>query len=194
MKPYNFIIRILYNYGGDEMKRMSYKAVSITLFPFLFLLIGCTEKVDKNTDNYIQTVEAVLHNALTGPNDQLKDILEKTDSEEKNAALAKYEADTYKEYFAKETSYNDFISRYGTVLMTEPYKNNYTLQVKNIDYERTDSKESIYNFSIQLQYQKEGKESSEVKKITGQANLNEDFKIERILIRVNDLWGSFENK
>ncbi|WP_312095958.1 hypothetical protein [Niallia sp.] len=176
------------------MKRMSYKAVSITLFPFLFLLIGCTEKVDKNTDNYIQTVEAVLHNALTGPNDQLKDILEKTDSEEKNAALAKYEADTYKEYFAKETSYNDFISRYGTVLMTEPYKNNYTLQVKNIDYERTDSKESIYNFSIQLQYQKEGKESSEVKKITGQANLNEDFKIERILIRVNDLWGSFENK
>ncbi|SLK33992.1 Uncharacterised protein [Mycobacteroides abscessus subsp. abscessus] len=173
------------------MKRIHYKAVSITLVPFLFLLMGCTEKVDKNTDEYIQTLEAVLHNALTGPNDKLKEILKTKDGKERATALAKYEANLYKDYFANETAYNDFISRYGTVLMTESYKNKYTLKVYNIEYERTHSKENIYNFSIQLHYQKEGKESPEVKVITGQADLNDNHQIERMLIRVNDLWGSF---
>ncbi|WP_400246766.1 hypothetical protein AB3U99_08035 [Niallia sp. JL1B1071] len=173
------------------MKRINYKAISITLFPFLLLLIGCTEKVDKNTDEYIQTVESVLHNALTGPNDKLKEILESKDGKERTTALAKYEENVYKDYFANETAYIDFISRYGTVLMTESYKNKYTLKVENIEYERTHSKENIYNFSIQLQYRKEGKDLPEVKKITGQADLNDEHKIERMLIRINDLWGSF---
>ncbi|MER2057444.1 MAG: hypothetical protein ABTA16_01395 [Niallia sp.] len=173
------------------MKRMKYKAVSITLFPFLLLLIGCTEKVDKSTDEYIQTIEAVLHNTLTGPNEKLKEILERKEGKERTLAMAEYEAKLYKDYFANETAYNDFTTRYGTLLMTEPYKNKCILKVETIEYERTHSKENIYNFSIQLQYQKEGKESPEVKKITGQADLNDEHKIERMLIRVNDLWGSF---
>ena len=37
-------------------------------------------------------------------------------------------------------------------------------------------------------------EEPEVKKVTGQANVNADFRIERMLIRVNDLWGSFDKK
>ncbi|CAI9389049.1 MULTISPECIES: hypothetical protein [Bacillaceae] len=172
------------------MKRIHYKAFSIALFPIILLLIGCTEKVDEKTDEYIQAVDAVLHNALTGPDDTLKDILELKEGNERSTALTEYEDSLYKDYFASETAYNDFISRYGTVFMTESHKNNYILAVENIEYERTHSKENIYNFSIQLQYQKEGK-SQEVKNITGQADLNDEQKIERMLIRVNDLWGSF---
>jgi hypothetical protein len=29
--------------------------------------------------------------------------------------------------------------------------------------------------------------------VTGQANLNEEHKIENMLIRLNDFWGSLEN-
>lgn len=194
------IIRILTYRGGDEMKKSCYRSFKITLIPFLILLlVGCTEKTDKDTDEYIQTVEAVLQTTLNGPNDDLTEIWNKhmenkIDVEEKREALVQYEEVVYKDYFANQTSYNDFISRYGTVLMVESYKNNYTLKVKNIDYERTDPKENIYNFSIALEYHKKGSESPEVKRVTGQANLNRDYKIERMLIRVNDLWGSFDKK
>jgi hypothetical protein len=175
------------------MKRINYKVVNLIFFPFLFLLIGCAEKVDNNTDEYIQTIEAVLHNTLTGPNDKLKEIVEIKDGKERTSALTKYEATLYRDFFANETVYNDFLARYGTLLLTEAYKNKYIFKVETIEYERAHSKENIYNFSIELQYQKEGQESPEGKKITGQADLNDEHKIERMLIRVNDLWGSFPN-
>lgn len=44
---------------------------------------------------------------------------------------------------------------------------------------------------MELQYQKEGSEKSEVQIVTGQANLNEEHKIEDILIRNEELWRSF---
>jgi hypothetical protein len=56
-----------------------------------------------------------------------------------------------------------------------------------------DSKEINYNFSVELQYQKEGSDLSEVEMVTGQANMNEEYKIERMLIRIEDVWSTFDN-
>lgn len=200
MKLFCVSIRIFFYRGGDVVKKSNHRTIKIALFPFLLvLLVGCTEKTVKDTDPYIQPVEAVLQNALNGPKEELKEIWNKQkeskiDGEEMQAALGGYEEKAFKDYFSNQAAYNDFISRYGTILMMEPYKKDYSLEVKNIEYERTDSKEKIYNFSISLAYYKKGMEEPEVKKVTGQANVNADFRIERMLIRVNDLWGSFDKK
>lgn len=182
------------------VKKSNHRIFIIALFPFLLiLLVGCTEKTVKDTDPYIQPVEAVLQNALNGPKDELIEIWNKqkegkVNGEEKQAALGEYEEAVFKDYFSNQKSYNDFITRYGTNLMMEPYKKDYSLKVKNIEFERTDSKGKIYNFSISLAYHKKGMDEPKVKQVTGQANVNADYKIERMLIRVNDLWGSFDKR
>jgi hypothetical protein len=135
----------------------------------------------------IQAIESVLQNALTGPNEELDKIMEKKEWIEE---LSQYEENLYRKFFANDTSYMEFVNNYGATLMIEPRRNNYKLKVKNIDYEKTDSAEIIYNFSVELEYQKEGSEKSEVEVVTGQANLNEEHKIEAMLIRMNDFLGS----
>jgi hypothetical protein len=164
------------------------RSFGVALFILLTLfMVGCTEKTEtEQQDENIETIEAVLQTSLTGPDDELIQILD-----ENFDALGQYEENRYKDYFADETSYMEFVSRYGSVLMIEPIRNDYKLTVKNIEYEKTDSKEIIYNFSVELQYQKDGAEKSEVEIVTGQANLNEDHKLENMLIRVNDLWVKF---
>ncbi|MFB4167906.1 hypothetical protein [Virgibacillus sp. JSM 102003] len=160
-------------------------ALGLSGFPFN------SEPTPSDTqDKNIQTIEAVLKNNLTGPDDELEQILE---GEGELEALGQYERKLYKEYFADDTSYQEYISSYGSVLWIVPIRNDYKLEVKNIEYEKSDSKEIIYNFSIELQYQKEGSESAEVETINGQANLNEDHKIEDMLIRVEDFMRSLSN-
>ena len=77
--------------------------------------------------------------------------------------------------------------------MSEPLRNGYQLKVTNIEFEKTESEEIIYNFSVEIQYQKEGSEKTEVEVVTGQANLNDEHKIEDMLIRIGDFMGSLGN-
>ncbi|SEM77005.1 hypothetical protein SAMN05192533_105250 [Mesobacillus persicus] len=157
----------------------------------LFMLVGCAENTETKTqDENIQTMEAVLKNNLTGPSEELKQIVKEKDW---TIPLRKYEEKLYKDYFADESSYVAFVNSYGSVLMTEPLRNSYQLKVNNIDFEKTKSEEIIYNFSVEIQYQKEGSEKSEVEIVTGQANLNEEHKIEDMLIRIGDFMVSLGN-
>jgi hypothetical protein len=173
------------------LKKRKYKFFATIIFAsVLSMLVGCTVNTEtESQDKNIQTIEFVLQNALTGPNDQLEQIIEKEGLE----SLVKYQEDLYKEYFANDTSYLEFVNNYASTLMIEPMRNDYKLKVKTIDFEKTDSEEIIYNFSVELQYQKEGSEKSEVEIVTGQANLNEEHKIEDMLIRIGDFLGSLGN-
>lgn len=132
-------------------------------------------------DENIQTIEAVLQKALNGPSDELKKVNESLGLKD----VVKYEEKLYKDYFANETSYTHFVNNYSSTLMMEPMRNNYKLKVKNIEYEKSESKEIIYDFTVELQYQKEGSETSEVEIVTGEANLNEKHKIEGMVIRID---------
>jgi hypothetical protein len=152
------------------------------------MLIGCTEKKETQDEN-IKTIEAVLQNSLTGPSDELKQILDK-ESEEKFDALNQYEEKLFKHYFANETSYRDFVNNYGSLVMIQHNSDYYNFKIKNIEYEKADANDSVYNFSVELQFQKEGSEKSETGIVTGQANLTEEHKIEGMLIRTKDFWSS----
>lgn len=171
-------------------KRMTQFFATAMFSLLLLILVGCTEsKETKTQDENIKTIEAVLQNSLTGPSDELKQLLEK-ESEEKFEALNQYEENLFKDYFANETSYRDFVNSYGSRLMIQPNNENYQFKIKKIDYEKVDAKDSVYNFSVELQFQREGSEKSDVGFVTGQANLTDEHKIEGMLIRTKDFWNS----
>jgi hypothetical protein len=156
----------------------------------LLMVVGCTEKKEtKAQDENLKTIEAVLQNSLTGSSDEMKQILN-SESEKKFEALNQYEQKLFKDYFANETSYTDFINSYGSLVMIQPNSDYYNFKIKNIEYEKVDAKDSVYNFSVELQFQKEGSEKSEAGIVTGQANLTEEHKIEGMLIRTKDFWSS----
>ncbi|MGJ9459882.1 hypothetical protein [Oceanobacillus sp. CF4.6] len=137
----------------------------------------------------IRSIEAVLQNALTGPSDEFKKVF----NSEELIDLVKHEEELYKDYFADDMAYLDFVMNNGSRIMIEAARNDYKLKVKNIEYEKTESEEIIYNFTVELQYQQVGRESSGVESVTGQANLNEEHKIEDILIRDGDFYNLIIN-
>ncbi|WP_419888327.1 hypothetical protein ACN6MT_23630 [Neobacillus niacini] len=174
---------------GIYLRKRTVKIFLTTLFILLLLMLsGCTEKKETQDDN-IKTIEAVLQNSLTGSSVELRQILDK-ESEEKIEALNQYEEKLFKAYFANETSYRDFVNRYGSLVMIQPNSEYYNFKIKNIDYEVVDAKDRVYNFSVEIQFQKEGSEKSETGIVTGQANLTEKHKIEGMLIRTKDFWSS----
>ena len=186
------------------MKRLSYvsSGIAVCVFAFSWLFFFNGKDIVLNTltslganetktqDENIQTIEAVLKNSLTGPSDEFKQIIDQTEWVE---PLQQYEENRYKKYFSDDLSYMEFVNSYGAVLMNTPLRNGYQLKVKNIEYEKIDAKDMVYNFSIELQYQKEGTELWEVETVNGQANLTEEHKIEGMVIRINDFLGSLEN-
>ncbi|ASK64181.1 hypothetical protein CFK37_19520 [Virgibacillus phasianinus] len=163
------------------MRKCTYKFLVTALFAsILLMVVGCTEKTENQTqDAHIQTIEAVVHKTLTGPTDELKQVLKSDGLED----FVKYEEKRYKEYFANDTSYLHFVNNFSWSLMMEPIRNNYKLKVKNIEFEKTESDEIIYDFTVEVQYQKEGSDSSEVTFLDGEANMNAEHKVERILFR-----------
>lgn len=72
--------------------------------------------------------EAVLKNALTGPSNQLKELVKEEGLEE----LRKYEDPLYKDHFADDCSYVSFAGSYASSLMIDPLRNGYQLNVKNM--------------------------------------------------------------
>ncbi|SDN65067.1 hypothetical protein [Bacillus sp. OK048] len=180
------------------MKKRMNNFFAIALFAsFLLMLAGCTEKKETQTqDENIKTIEFVLQNSLTGPSDELIQILDK-ESEEKYEELNQYEEKLFKDYFANETSYRDFVNNFGSTLMIQSSVNGeqlnyYNFKIKNIEYEKIDAKDSVYNFSVELQLQKEGSEEIKVDIVKGQANLTEEHKIEGMVIRDRDLLNSMD--
>ena len=144
-------------------------------------------------DENRKTIGAVLQNSLTGPSDELKQILDK-ESEEKFEALNQYEEKIFKDYFANEMSYRDFVNNYGSRVMIQPNSDYDNFKIKNIEYEKVDANDSVYNFSVGLQFQKDGSEKLETGIVTGQANLTEEHKIEGMVIRTKDFWSSMSKE
>ncbi|WP_085993376.1 hypothetical protein [Oceanobacillus senegalensis] len=174
------------------MKKQKHPFIVIALLTsFLLLMMGCTENTEsENQDENRRTIETVLQKNLNGPDEELEQIWNDMEGEEGIIAFGQYEENRYKNYFANDTSYQEYVSSYGSVLWIEPMRNNYKLKVNEIQLEQTDSEQIIYNFTVEVAYRKEGSKHSEVGRIKGQANLNEEHKIEDMLIHTN-LWETF---
>ncbi|SDQ07362.1 hypothetical protein [Virgibacillus salinus] len=177
------------------MKKRTYKFFAAALFTSLFLMVvGCTENTETKTkDENIQTIKAVLHNMFTGPEDELKQIWKTNEAEEELKALSKYSEEQFKDYFTEDMYMEYSLASNEIVFLKTAYRNNYNLKVIKIKFEKTNSDEDIYNFSMEVQLQKVGKELSEIQIVNGQANLSKEHKIEEILIRNEGVLKSLKN-
>ncbi|MYL45684.1 hypothetical protein GLV94_08495 [Virgibacillus halodenitrificans] len=162
--------------------------LSVLMLGFLILATGCSGETE--TDENVKTIQAVIENALNGPNEDLQKLFNEGTAED----TIQYDKDHFVSYFANETAYMDFVNSYGAVLMTTPMREGYTFKVENIKFEKTDSNELIYDFTVELNYQKEGNDDWKTETVTGQANVNENHKIEDMLIRIDDFLGELSNK
>lgn len=163
--------------------------VALGLSGFPFNSERAPSDIATTQDENIETIDAVLQKALTGPSDEFKQVSESDGLED----YVRYEEKVYREYFATDDSYLHFVNNFSSSLMLAPVRNNYKLKVKNIEYEKSESKEIIYDFTVEVQYQKEGSESSEVTFLDGEANMNAEHKIERILFRDKDFHKFFQD-
>lgn len=145
--------------------------------------------ITKQEEENIKTIEAVIKNNFTSPDEEWDKIMNNTDTEEEGEikGLREYEEALYREYFASDGAFDEYISIYGSVVWIEPERYHYKLRALDIKCEKTNSAEIIYNFSAKVEYQKEGSTSAAVGMITGQANLNEEHKIEAMNINYFEL-------
>ncbi len=157
------------------------------------MVVSC-ESQDEN----INTIETVLEHSFTGPEQELIEIWNNIYNDEAEledvlsaiGALNSYTSDKFKPYFAEE-SYPSFISAFGFTFLDTAYRNGYQLYLMSIEMETSEVKDNIYNFSLEILYQKEDS-AEQVVNITGQANLNEDGLISNIFIRGNELLEALE--
>ncbi len=176
-------------------ERNVFRLLKTFLLSGIFLLIvGCSSSdasKNKPQDENITTIETVLEHQFTGPDQELIKLLENPNnqtiigkeggngaSEAKQTELDLYLEETYKSYFT-EDMYNEFIGTYALGYHTAAYNNGYQLEVRNIDIKQNDTTENAYDFTVNVQYQKENnkKMSSEV---TGRAHIYEEGKISNI--------------
>ncbi|AIF45323.1 hypothetical protein [Virgibacillus sp. SK37] len=161
---------------------------SVMLLGFILFVAGCSSNQaseESKADENEEAIQAVLENALNGPNEDLQKLFNEGTVED----TIQYDKDHFDGYFANETAYMDFVNSYGAVLMTTPMREGYTFKVEDITIDKTDSDELIYDFTVELAYQKEGNDAWETETVTGQANVNENHKIEDMLIRIDDFLG-----
>jgi len=172
------------------MKFLLRFCATVLLTVFLLVVVGCqNDKVIEAKDENIETMEAVLQHTFNGPTEE---YLEEIEKEDDFASFNKYLEGLYEPDFTDRNAYEEFVNYYGATLMNEALRYDYTLTVTNIDYEQTGSEEIIYNFSLDLQYQKNGANESEQGTVTGQANLNADHKIEDMVLQLEDFWSKLE--
>ncbi|MRG88324.1 DUF4871 domain-containing protein [Salinibacillus xinjiangensis] len=193
---------------GAFMNRVSaglFGVAALLIFSFVVWTITNDDHTalspDQQSDENINTIKTVLENTLTGPDEQLKDIWKAIEngedvSERVGITLEEYSEEKFKQYFT-EDMFQDYISTYAYSYLRPAYWNDFELKVMHIDVKPSSVKNNIYDFSIEIQYQQESSESETVF-IKGQANVNEDGKIEEIIITGNGLletlkeWNNYD--
>jgi len=162
----------------------------------LLIIIGCTPSMKNDNQNNqdekdenIATIGNVLENTFSGPDKDFQDVMKlrkdkasRSEDEEFLTSFNQYMEDAFKPYFTDEY-YEEFIATYGTTFLDIAYSNNYEMNVKNVEYEKTESDDSIYDFTFKLLYKKEASDQWNEKTVKGQANLDDNNKIENMLIQ-----------
>ncbi|HLS07692.1 hypothetical protein [Lentibacillus sp.] len=72
----------------------------------------------------------------------------------------------------QKTWYNDFIGAYAIDYQSSAHENGFEMEVADINIEQNENNENIYNFSVTVQYQKEGSDQNDAE-VTGYAHMKD---------------------
>jgi hypothetical protein len=173
--------------------------ITILLVGLVLYVVGCSSNTETEPqDENKTTIKTVLEHSFTGPEQELIEIWNDIHSDENEmeeiesaiGALNSYTSEKFKPYFADQ-GYNSFISSFGFTFLNYAYRNGYQLKLNSFEVETSEVKDNIYNFLLEVQYQKEDS-AEQVVNVTGEANINEDGLISKMLIRGNELVEALE--
>ncbi len=174
------------------------KRLSLILIPIGLLLVsvGCSANVESETvsnNGNLTTLESVIENTFTGPNQELNALLSEPenatiighDKETKSPAqpteLEVYLEEMYKPHFT-EDMYDEFLDEitlyYHASFLARP---NIKTEVDSIDFKQNESEKNIYDFTTNVTFQNEGLDPK-IYEVIGQANFTEEGKIAKLII------------
>ncbi|MFD1851278.1 hypothetical protein [Oceanobacillus bengalensis] len=161
--------------------------LAFLLFGILLFVVGCSsddELPSSSQDENLTTLETVLENTFTGPNQKLNELLEdpnnatiigedsETKSPESPTELDLFLEERYQSHFTDDM-FGEYIGTYA--LSYHPSENN-SMEIDSIDIQQNETDEITYDFTTKVQYQKAGNEPN-IYNVTGQANFSEEGKI-----------------
>ncbi len=158
----------------------------------IIVLAGCS-KVDNNN---MASIEYVITNMFTCPDEILNEYLEKAIDEipTKNELgvysvlsdsvhgkkLDEYLFDKYDKY-TTDSAYKSFLSNWGISLQVASKKSSYKINVSNLDIKKVENFDTDYTFEVELKYvTDDGTEKT--KKITGLARCKEEGRLSYLKI------------
>lgn len=165
---------------------------SILLFAvFLIFFVGCSS-TNISQDGNITTIETVLENQFTGPDQEFIELLNSPenvtiigdDSEasdedlETFSELDLYLEEKYKSFFTPNM-YNKFIATYALGYQVAAFNGGFEIETDNIYIEKSDTIKGSYDFIANILYHKEGNEQMTAE-VSGKAEINEESKITSI--------------
>jgi hypothetical protein len=136
-------------------------------------------------DKQVEAIEAVLNQSFSGPDQELKEILDKEESyiEEDNfqqyqAELLTYYEAVYQPYFA-ENRIQQYVMENKLTFNQLAYSNGYQLKVSKIDVKEDKDNEGAFDFTVLVQTIKGENDVDEIK-VSGRINIDENGKINTI--------------
>ncbi|WP_181348209.1 hypothetical protein [Thalassobacillus sp. CUG 92003] len=146
-------------------------------------------------DQNITTIETVLHQQFTGPDQTLMDLLDdpanstiigngETTTPDAPTQLDVYLEEKYRPYFS-ERMYEEFIGTYALEYHTSPSNNGYQLDVETTKIEDVATTEGAYDFTVNVLYKKKGGEERHAN-VTGRMNINKESTITKYRLMDDD--------
>ncbi|WP_374053868.1 hypothetical protein [Rossellomorea sp. FM04394] len=140
------------------------------------------EQAAPEDNKNIETIETVLEQAFTGPDKELKQILNEKESyiadnkvKEYQNELFSYYEDVFQPYF-EGNRFQDHVMNNKLNLTELAYSKGYQLDAQEIEVKKDEKAEDAYNFSFIVQYKIDEIKVGEIK-LSGRVNVYEEGKI-----------------
>jgi hypothetical protein len=164
------------------------------LFVILLTVVGCSLSNTSESapqDHNISTIETVIEDLFTGPDQELIDLLyspenvtiigndkeaEEVQEVENPNELDLYLEDKYKKFHFTEDMYSQYIVMYVLDYHVSAHSNDYQMEVDSIEIEQNATTEGAYDFIVNVLYNKAGNEQGKAE-VTGRIHIYDDGKI-----------------
>ncbi len=133
-------------------------------------------------DENIETIETVLEIVFTGPDKELKNILDDEESYVEQDKVQEYQNDLYSHYediyqpYFEENTFQGHINTNQLTFTQLAYYKGYQLKADKIDVIEDEKTDGAYNFTVNVQYYKGDIKEGEIK-VSGRVNIYNTGKI-----------------
>lgn len=133
-------------------------------------------------DENIETIETVLENVFSGPDKELKKILDDQDSYIEEDRVQEYQSDLYSYYeniyqpYFEENTFQGHINTNQLTFTQLAYFKGYQLKADKINVKEDEKTDGAYNFTVNVHYYKGDNKEGEIK-VSGRVNIYDTGKI-----------------